>query len=253
MVHGYTHHVEGLAMAGDVMIEMMTNDFIVWRCLHGGPLTRTSVDQPKPHPRVKWDQLRVRNIPLLSKLTDAYGACAVVACDGDRIVGHVRFYPRVVVQMAAAGPGMCMQQMFPDGPADGFVNNVFPPLEQIADRTLFIHCLMTGSPHQADNTYQRKGIGSRMVRTLIDWARQQGWHAIEANAYADLPCIYAVTGQAGRAFWEKLGFHLIETGLEEAFAKDNDPFVQMLLKEASGCGIDAATAKAKYTMRLGLI
>ena len=200
-------------MLSDVTVEMMSNDFILWRCLNWGPLTKETVDRPKPHLPVPWEQLRARNLPLLTKLTQAYGSCAVIARDRKHIVGQLRFYPKVVFQMAAPGLGLCMQQTFPNGPADDFAENSFPPLDQIADKTLLVHCLMTGSPQQTDNPYQRKGLGSRLVRTLIDWARKQGWKAVEATAYADLPSIYAITGQAGRTFWEKLGFGVVETAI----------------------------------------
>ncbi len=241
-------------MLGDVVIEMMSSEFILWRCLHGGPLTKEAADQPEPHPHVPWDQLRARNLPLLAKLTETYGSCAVIARDGEHIVGQLRFYPQVLCRIAAPGPGLCMQQVFPDGPADDFIENNFPPLNQITDKTLFVHCMMTGSPQQENNPYQHKGLGSRMARTLIDWAQPRGWNAIEAHAYVDLPCFYAVTGQAGRTFWEKLGFHVIESGIESAFVEDgNKGFVEVLLKEAADRGIDAGTAKTRYTMRLDLI
>lgn len=240
-------------MVDDVTVEMMAGELVVWRCLHSGPMTRETMDRPEPHPRVPWDELRERNVPLLAKLTEVYGSCAVIARDGERIVGQLRFYPKAICNMTAAGPGpgLCMQQTFPNGPADDLVSCAFPPLDGLADKTLFVHCLMTGSPGQKENPYQRKGLGSRMVRKLIEWAREQGWSAIEANAYADLPYIYAVTGQAGRGFWEKLGFRVVWSGTEPAFAEDqHQEFVAMLLKEAAEQGMDAATAKAKYTMRL---
>ena len=161
-------------MLGNVVIEMMSSEFILWRCLHGGPLTKETVDQPKPHPQVPWDWIRARNIPFLAKLTDVYGSCAVIARDGNQIVGQLRFYPKAICNMAASGPGLCMQQTFPNGPADDFVENNFPLLDQISDKTLFVHCMMTGSPQQKNNPYQRKGLGSRMVRMLIKWARPEG-------------------------------------------------------------------------------
>ena len=251
--HSMAHIGKSNTVLSNVVIEMMSSEFIVWRCLHGGPLTTATIDQPEPHPRVPWAQLRARNVPLLSQLTKVYGACAAIARDGKQIVGQLRFYPKAVCKMAAPGPGLCMQQTFPNGPADDFVENRFPPLDQIADKTLFVHCMMTGSPQQVDNPYQRKGIGSRLVRTLIAWARRRGWSAIEVSAYADLPCVYAVTGQAGRTFWEKLGFRVIETSIESAFVEEgSDGFVGVLLKEAADRGMDAAAAKAKYTMRLDL-
>ena len=236
-------------MLNDVVIEMMSSEFILWRCLHGGPVTRETVDSPG-NDALPWVQLRARNVPLLAKLTETYGACAVVARDGNRIVGQLRFYPKAVWDLAS-GLGMCLQQAFPNGPADDFMENTFPPLDEIADKTLCIHCMMTGSPKQKENPYQRKGIATRMVRTLIEWARQRGWHAIEASAYEDLPCIYTITGQAGKAFWEKLGFRVVETGIEPAFLDGEfGDFVSVLLKEAAERGMDAETAKTKYTMRL---
>jgi hypothetical protein len=238
----------------NVAIEMMSNEFILWRCLHGGPLTKQTVDQPAPHPHVPWDRLRGRNVPFLAKLTQVYGSCAVIARDGNQIVGQLRFYPKGVCNMAAPGPALCLQQAFPGGPADDFAENDFPPLDQIADKTLFVHCMMSGAAKQEANPYQRKGLGSRMVRTLIGWAQPRGWKAIEAHAYADLPCVYAVTGQAGRSFWEKLGFHVVESTIEPAFAEsDHKGFVGVLLKEAADRGMDAEAAKTRYTMRLDLI
>jgi hypothetical protein len=65
--------------------------------------------------------------------------------------------------------------------------------------------------------------------------------------------LYAVTGQAGRAFWEKLGFRVAESTIEPAFAESaHEGLVGILLKEAADRGIDADTAKTKYTMRLDL-
>jgi hypothetical protein len=237
----------------DVVTEMMSSELILWRCLHGGPLTSESIERPQPDPRLPWAQFRARNVPFLSKLTEVYGGCAVIARDGEHVVGHLRFYPKAICQMAAPGPGLCLQQTFPCGPADDVVERTFPPLAQMADKTVFVHCMMTGSSQREDNPYQRKGIGSRLVGTLIEWARPRGWSTIEATAYADLPCVYAITGQAGKTFWEKLGFHVVEAAIEPAFLEaDNDGFVRGLLNEAADRRMDATAAKTRYTMRLNL-
>jgi hypothetical protein len=240
-------------MRSNIVVEMMSSEFVLWRCLHGGPVTQENLDQPDPNPQVRWDEIRSRNRPLLAKLTETYGSCAVIVRDGDQVVGQLRFYPKAICELAEAGPGFCMQQTFPCGPAEDFVEKDFPPLDQIADKSLFVHCMMTGAFEQENNPYRRKGLGSRMVRTLIEWARPRGWSAIEAHAYADLPCMYAVTGQASAAFWEKLGFRVVESIIEPALAEsDAAEFVAVLLKEAAERGLDAEAARTRYTMRLDL-
>jgi hypothetical protein len=125
---------------------------------------------------------RQRNLPLLRKIAKTYGACAILARDGDHIVGQLRFYPKAICDLKGAG-GLCLQQDHPAGPAEDFADHDFPPLAQIEDKTLVVHCLMTGSPQQRENPYQRKGIGTRMVRALIQWAKTNGWERNEADSY----------------------------------------------------------------------
>jgi len=238
-------------MIEDVVVEAMTKEFILWRCLHGGPLTKETVDHPKPHPGVPWEQLRARNVPLLSKLTDVYGACALIARDGKQIVGQLRFYPKAICEMAAPGPGLCMQQTFPGGPADDFVEKRFPPLDLIGDKTLFVHCMMTGSPQQKENPYQRQGIGTRMVRSLIQWAKANGWERIEADAFEDIPIVYEITGSAGHTFWEKTGFHIAERHPHPDL-QSRDAFVVTLEQQAEAMGIPSERARDRLIMRFDL-
>jgi hypothetical protein len=80
-------------MPDELVVEPMRGDFLLWRCLHGGPISRRTIDNPPPNLEVDWPFVRARNIPLLEKLTQAYGSCAIVARDGDDVVGTLRFYP----------------------------------------------------------------------------------------------------------------------------------------------------------------
>ncbi len=236
----------------DVTITTMTQDFLLWRCLHGGPLDRRSIEQWEPNSSMPWAALRARNVPLLRKFTQVYGACAVVALAGERVVGQLRFYPKHVCSLSGAG-GMCLQQDFPNGPAEDFAGTSFPPLSELQDKTLLVHCLMTGSPQQPENPYQRKGIGSGMARALVEWARASGWRAVEAYAYQDLPLIYAITGTAGKRFWDKLGFRVAEAGVEQAMVGEGEEgFGQALRRQAQECGLPPDSVTRKYTMRLDL-
>ena len=230
----------------DVVIEPMRADFIVWRCLHGGPLTRENMDAVKTDRRMPWDRLRARNVPLLKVLTEAYGACAILARHGDAVVGIVRFQPKAVGALPDMG-GLCMQQLNPAGPKDDAAAFALPPLDQIVDRTLVIHCLMT-----AGGEYRRKGIGTQMVAALMSWARAHGWAAVEARAFEDFEVLYENTGVAGKRFLEKIGFRQVGLEIDPFFADEADYFVRKMREEAAARGLDTATMKNCYTMRLEL-
>jgi len=60
-------------MIDTLTIEMMSTDFLLWRCLHSGPLTRASIDQWDPASTLPFARFRARNIPLLTRLTRTYG------------------------------------------------------------------------------------------------------------------------------------------------------------------------------------
>jgi len=234
-----------------LVVEMMSRDAILWRCLHGGSLTTDSIEQWAENGSIPWAKLRARNLPFLKKLMETYGACAVVARIGGLFVGHLRFYPRAVWTLAKPSLGMCLQQEFPYGPIEALVRSRFPPLEEIEDKTLVVHCMMLSSSGTGEEWPRRKGIGTQMARTLIDWATANGWHSIEATAYEGLPIIYAITGQTGRSFWEKLGFQLIKTDHEPALDEETD-FVRKMREQARVRRLDPETIKNKYIMRRDL-
>jgi len=240
-------------MIVDVVVEPMTEEFIVWRCLHDGPLTRETIDQWPCESAMPWACYRERNKHLLAKLTRTYGSCAILARAGSQVVGHLRFYPKSVSDMKDAG-GLCLQQDSPAGPVENFADSDFPDPAQIEDKTLVVHCLMTGSPQQKENPYQRKGIGSRMVRALIEWAKVNGWERIEADSFEDIPIIYDITGSAGHTFWEKLGFHLVDRRPHPEL-RDRSQFVEFvttLEEQAKSVGMLPERARDRLVMRLDL-
>jgi hypothetical protein len=244
----------------DIIIEPMTQDFLVWRCLHHGPLSPAEMDRWPSGSPLPWDQYKTRNVTLLANLTRTYGACAILGREGHRIVGLLRFYPGAVWNMEGAG-GLCLQQDYPSGPRNDFAVSDFPPLSRIQDRTLRVHCLMTGSSQKRENPFQRKGIGSKMAACLIRWAAAGGWNRIEADAFEELPIIYETTGCTGHAFWEKLGFTVADRyphpDLQAGSLSSNDPetmdpFVRTLETQAVAAGIPPGRAKDKIVMSLNL-
>ncbi len=107
-------------MPDRIVIEPMTERLILWRCLHSGPLSQGTVDQWLPDPRIPWQTFRARNVPLLAKFIATYGTCAMLARDGDQVVGTLRFYPQAIAVMEEAG-GLCLQQACPAGPSERLV------------------------------------------------------------------------------------------------------------------------------------
>jgi hypothetical protein len=246
-------HISGkgeIGMGGEVVIEPMSEKFILWRCLHYGPLSHQTIDQWPSDSQIDFEPYRTRNIPLLAKLTRTYGACAILAHDDDRVVAQLRFYPKVVWEMHDAGE-LCLQQDFPNGPVDDFAEMEFPPLEKIDNKTLAIHCLMTGSSQQEENPYQRKGIGTRMVNFLNEWAKTKGWERIAVDAFEDIPLIYEITGSAGYTFWQKLGFRVVDRH-PHPYLQERNEFVVKLEEQAKSVGISQERAKDRLVMLLDL-
>jgi hypothetical protein len=108
---------------------------------------------------------------------------------------------------------------------------------------------MAGAP--GDEQYKRKGIATRMARTLMHWARENGWEAIQTNAFEDIPILYEVTGCAGHTFWEKLGFHVVDR-FPHPHLQERDEFVVKVEEQATSMGIDRDRARDCLVMRLDL-
>jgi len=235
-------------MLENISIEPMDERFILWRCLHRGPLSPETIDRYPSDAEVDWTTRRRINIPLLRRIIKTYGTCAILAKDGDHVVGSLFFYPKILYSLKEAG-GLCLQQAYPYGPSEHLVETRFPPIEDIKEKTLKVRYLMTGSPFQKENPYQRKGIGTLMARELIRWAKEKGWESIEATANEDLDILYTHTGQAGRRFWGKLGFHVVKTETKPRF---RGKFLKTMLEQAKTQGLIPEDAQNKYTMRIEL-
>jgi hypothetical protein len=122
-----------------------------------------------------------------------------------------------------------------------------PPVEKLGDKTLFVHCLMTVAPKDEPDRYRRKGLATRMVSELIEWSIKNKWDAIEANAYAEIPILYAISGVAGRRFWEKLNFRVIRQDTEPGISGE---ILEAVRKNAIAVGIPIGDATNRYRMRL---
>jgi len=78
----------------EVVIELMGADFVLWRCLHGGPLTRSSIEQWKEGDSMPWEELRARDVPLLRILISSTALRGMPACISGSGWGSSRWAPR---------------------------------------------------------------------------------------------------------------------------------------------------------------
>lgn len=231
-------------------VETMSERFILWRCLHRGPLSKESIDEWPPEEAESWQAHRAKNVPLLRKLIQVYGTCAVLAWDGDRVIGTLRFYPKVLYSMDGAGSSLCILQEHPSGVSDRLVENRFPPLHEIPDKTLRVHCWGIAPAYKEGNPFRPGGFGTRMMGELVRWATDHGWKGIELTAFEDTEHLNVQFGMPGRRAWEALGFRVVETGTADApwFLEALDTMREQL----SAQGLDPDAAQIKYTMRAEL-
>ena len=232
-----------------LIIEPMRDEFILWRCLHDGPLSRRTIEDPAPHPEIDWPATRARNVPLLRKLIETYGSCAIMARDGDEAAATLRFYPKALYSFGPDGAAFCLQQPYPAGPKDDAAGRAFPPLEELAEKVLFVHCLMTVSPRDEPARFRRKGLATRMALELVRWAKERGWQAIEAYAYEEIPMLYAISGVAGKRFWEKIGFRAVRADTEPGMTGE---VLDAVRRDAEAAGILPERVANRYLMRLDL-
>ena len=232
-----------------LIIEPMREDFLVWRCLHRGPLGPRTIDDPAPHPQIDWPATRARNLPLLRNLVRTYGSCAILARDGDEVVASLRFYPKSLCTFSPGGAALCLQQPYPAGPKEDAGSQTFPPLEALSEKVLFVHCLLVVSPADDPARYRRQGLATRMALELVRWAGERGWRAIEAHAYEEIPMLYAIAGVAGKRFWEKIGFRVVHADTEPGMTGE---ILDAVRKDALAAGIPGEQAANRYLMRRDL-
>ena len=180
------------------------------------------------------------NIRFLARVIEVYGSCAILAWDDDKVVGYVRYFPQSLLEKLGVA-SLCMQQAPPNGVSKETIEIDFPTLEESQKNALKINCMMVGS--------QRRGVGSALVKELIRWAREESWPSLEATAFCDLPGIYEITGQAGRSFYEKLGFEVVS---QKPNPNISGGFREMLEKQAVEQGLPKEDARAEYSMSFNL-
>ena len=152
----------------------MTKDFVLFRCVHFGPLGPSNIETaPADIPGLLDGQFE-RNKRFLTRVIDAYGSCGMLAMDGDFVVGHVRFYPQTICDQHR----FCCQD-----PNNAITHEMvemnLPRLENPADRILRIDCIL------AHEDYRGQGLTHALLDGVLDWAKNNNWTAVRAWASPD--------------------------------------------------------------------
>jgi GNAT superfamily N-acetyltransferase len=224
-----------------VEIKPMDESYILWDCLHDGPVdpgipvpgghdTWVYASDLPPHP---WSDETIAqlakeyqrlseggegdaSVEFMREMIQRYGTCAMLAWENEKVVGFLRFYPLSIAQLLVRADSR-KQHLVQETGAMAF---------EADPEALFVQCVMTARPfwgsermedgkgHTAPSMAEagaRKGLGLRLAAGLIPWAREHGWKRILKQAHPDLDYFYGQFGGGGKAFWTKAGFKVIGT------------------------------------------
>jgi GNAT superfamily N-acetyltransferase len=213
-------------------VKPMDKGYILSGCLHEGPIDTTAEPAPDadsgepPHP---WsDQTLERwladnpggcrtDAAFLREMIERYGTCALLAWEDRTVVGFLRFFPMTVARLMVPGePEPILDPKLACEPHED-------------EGTLWVECVMACRPYTGTmanappevrnlhyfgtvaNVGARKGLGLRLAKALVPWAKEHGWKRIIKIAHPDLDVYYGQWGGGGRAFWEKVGFRVVGT------------------------------------------
>ena len=117
------------------------------------------------------------------EVRDRYGNCVLFAWDDKSIVGFLIFLPKTVARK---------------------VGLKILPNDDLTTETLVYVCM------QIVPEYQRKGIGTRLVKSLIAWAKDNGWKRIEVNDVAKGTDDGDWRWNWALPKWKKMGFSIAQ-------------------------------------------
>jgi len=133
-------------------------------------------------------------VKALQAISDRYGACGVLALDGEMAVGKIRFYPQTILDRMH----VCVQQAQYFRPLLETDLSALPSKEEYP--VLHLLCI------QVAGAYAGRRIAGGMLDILIGWARANGWRELRAKAVNAIPPLLNWCGQLSRAALERRGF-----------------------------------------------
>ena len=197
----------------DIEIRAMDESFIVYRKMYVPPLTRDNIGNVNPgdwaehleqFKRKGWQEVIEA---FFRKQIRALGSCAILAWDGDGVIGKMYF---TTLEMwdafRAADACMCVEHESMPKMIQGFNDEEIECLLASPSKTLYVLCFNIG---HFDARYQGKGIASAMLTFLKQWAAQRNWHRLEMLSCDDVVPYVVLGGHVlRRSRLERDGFSI---------------------------------------------
>ena len=159
-------------LGGYMKICPMDKDFILFRCLHNGPLSPSNIETKSMNiARVSVKQLD-RNKKFLERLVNAYGSCAMLAWENDYVVAHARFYPQIIYdrfKFCCHDPNYAITQEIAE--------IELPLLNNQPERILRITCFFV------HRDYRGQGLSHKLIDAILNWAKRNNWKSVRCFAY----------------------------------------------------------------------
>jgi GNAT superfamily N-acetyltransferase len=196
-------------------IRAMDEDFIVYRKMYQPPLTRDNIGKVNPGDWAEhlekfrkngWQELIKE---FLRKQICAIGSCAILAWDGDGVIGKMYFSTKELWDACRkADCWLCVENESMPKFIQSLSDSQLAELLHSPTRTLRIICYNIG--HQ-DERYHGHGIARAMIEYLKQWASQRGWRRLIAEACPDItPTMCCGPNNPRRGQLERCGFHVLE-------------------------------------------
>ncbi|MBN1348480.1 GNAT family N-acetyltransferase [candidate division KSB1 bacterium] len=206
------HAIEIDGERRDIDIRPMDDEFIVFRKMYVPPITRENLTAGSPDdPSCLTDFLHSDAASIvkgfLEKQTRAMGSCAILAWDGDGVIGKMYFTTHEMWEaFRQAGCYLCVEHESMPRMIQSLSNDEIAALLASPSKTLHILCHNIG---HFDTRYHGKGIASAVLDEMKRWAKENGWRTIEIDSCPDVVPFYALGSQHWRrSALEKRGFYL---------------------------------------------
>jgi GNAT superfamily N-acetyltransferase len=198
-----------------IEIRAMGEGFIVYRKMYVPPLTPDNIGKVNPGDWAehleKFGDRRWRKLieEFLRKHIQVIGSCAILAWNGDGVIGKMYFTTKEMWDaFRAADCWFCVEHETMPEFIQSLSDERIEALLASPSRTLQMLCFNIG--HQ-DERYHGQGIAKAMVRYLQQWARERGWRRLVMESCPDItPSIVLGEHVLRRGTLERLGFHVAE-------------------------------------------